>query len=153
MSSKYDDDDSDEKEESKSEIRKGKESKGEDSMNPDELVEKVQEFFFTNETFATSFERFVEDRSHIVDLDSEEYKLEYTECYNDFKDLFEEKMEDFIVKKLGSSITEFYLALKTRTESDETSNAAIFGQILLGITDFDIFINMLRDAARSQRRK
>ena len=47
-----------------------------------------------------------------MDLSSEEYKLEYTNVYNDFRQLFEYKLEDYIERQLGATVKDFYLALK-----------------------------------------
>lgn len=60
------------------------------------LVNKIQEFFFGNEVLAKTFEDFVRDKSAIIDLSSEEYRLEYTEAYNEYKNLFESKLEHYI---------------------------------------------------------
>ena len=75
----------------------GSESKSDDKeSNKVNIVESVQEFIFGNEALAKKFENFVNDRCHIVDLESTEYKLEYTETFNDYKALFERTVEGFI---------------------------------------------------------
>ena len=40
------------------------------------LVHKIAKFFFENDDFANSFEAWVEDHAHLIDLDTEECKLE-----------------------------------------------------------------------------
>ena len=166
MSSKYDDDD--DEYESKDEVRRAEakldsygnemsqaDEKGLHRLTRSELLLKVQEYFYGDEILAKTFEAFVDSKSSIVDEESEEYKLQYTEAYDEFKAMFEEHIESYIVRNLGSSITEFYLALKEKTEEDENSNEAIFGQILLAVTDFDIFMKMMRESAykiRSSRK-
>jgi hypothetical protein len=163
MSSKYDDDDygADEKYDSKdddhcydakAEIIKPSEAKDTDpGISDAELIAKVQEYFYADMTLTKVFEAFVKEHAHIVDLEAtekNEYKLEYTRAYEDFKALFEEKMEGFIEKELGVSVQRFYSILKKKTEEDEYSNEAIFGQILLAVTDFDVFMTMMREEAR-----
>lgn len=165
MSSKYaddDDEDYDSKEYDKRSEEKldchGNEIKSADAkgvfrLTGTELVLKVQEYFFTDDKFAKTFEDFIDSRSHIIDEESEEYKLEYTEVYDEYKAMFEQYMEGYIEHTLGSSIGDFYAALKSNMDEDETGNEALFGQILLGVTDFDIFMKMMRDSARKLRRK
>lgn len=43
--------------------------------------------------------------------------------------------------------------MKTKTEQDENSNHAIFGQILIAVCDFDVFITMMREEAYAASRK
>lgn len=143
--------DDDMKSESKSVDRESKNI--EDSLDSKEIISKVQEFFFMNEELAHSFESFIDKHSHVVNLDTEEYKLEYTEVFNDYKKLFENKMETYITKDLNCSITDFYRALKKETENDADSSEAVFGQILASITDFDIFMVMMRESAAKQNIK
>ena len=54
-------------------------------------MDLVVAYFFENEEFTASFEQWVDDHSEIVDLESEEYKLEYTELHNKFNAMFEER--------------------------------------------------------------
>jgi The ARF-like 2 binding protein BART len=133
MSSKWDDDskyrDEDEKEEMKCHATSSAPSEGKDSrddITDDELIQKIQEFFYGDETLTATFETFVKKNAHIVDFEAvekaDEYKLEYTQAFNEYKALFEEKMVGFIEKKLNSSIERFYRVLKTKTDEDEHSN-------------------------------
>jgi The ARF-like 2 binding protein BART len=73
--------------------------------------------------------RFVNDRAHIIDLEAisgSEYRLEYTEAYEAYKRLFEEKIEGFIERTLGSSVNDFYTALKSKTEEDADVRMSIY---------------------------
>jgi hypothetical protein len=126
------------------------ESKGGDRLTGPQLVEAVQNYFFTDENLSRTFENFVKDHCHVMDLNSSEFKLEYTQAYNEYKALFEDRMENYICNTLESSINDFYVALKTATESDENSNEAVFGLILLSVTDFDIFMQMMKEARQAQ---
>lgn len=58
-----------------------------------DIVSKVIAFFFDDDEFAQTFERFAETHCHDFDLDTEEMKLEYTDIYNQFLELFEAKLE------------------------------------------------------------
>lgn len=88
-------------------------------------------------------------RCSIVDLSSEEFKLEYTTAFEDYKALFEDYMEGFITRDCSSSVRNFYEALKRQMDKDENSSEAVFGQILIAVTDFDIFMTMMREAKQS----
>ena len=127
------------------------ESKG--VLSGAEVVEKVSEYFYMDEDLAVCFESFVDSNSHIFDLTSPEYKLDYTRVFNQYKDLFEEKIGGYIISGLGSSIEVFYEALESKTKEDENSTEAIFGQILASVTDFDVFATMLREAAQKAAAK
>jgi hypothetical protein len=49
----------------------------EDKESGESLVNKVINYFFDNDEFAGTFEKFAERHCHIFDVDSEEMKLEY----------------------------------------------------------------------------
>ena len=49
---------------------KTSDAKGDDSFTDEQLVEKVQEFFYADEDLAKTFEGFVKKRAHIVDLNA-----------------------------------------------------------------------------------
>jgi hypothetical protein len=130
----------------------GSDKKGgdvEDSEEADtKLIERVQKYFFGNEELAHTFESFIKRKAHVVDLESEEYKLQYTQIFLEYKDLFEEIMEAFLGNELKISSKDFYMALKRKMDKDYDSNESIFAQILIAVTDFDVFMQMMRDAKR-----
>jgi hypothetical protein len=117
----------------------------------DEIVTALQKYFFEDESLAEHFETFIDHNSHVVDLDSDEYKLQYTEIFNNYKRLFEDMMEAFINSSLHCSIQDVYLALKNKVDLDENSSDAFFAQILVAVTDFDVFMMMMRDSATKVR--
>ena len=45
-------------------------AKGDDEFTDEQLVEKVQEFFYADEDLAQTFDGFVKKRAHIVDLNA-----------------------------------------------------------------------------------
>ena len=57
------------------------------------------------------------------------------------------------VGKLNCSLQRFFNALKNKTDEDMNSNEAIFGQILLSVCEFDIFMTMLREEATNSSHK
>jgi hypothetical protein len=128
-----------------------KEETKQEQLSDEELLKRVQDFFYCNDELADHFESFINRRSSVVDLTSDEYKLEYTAVFNEYKQLFERKMEDFIVNDLKSSVQDFYFALKAKTDAPEDSSESVFAQILVAVTDFDIFMTMMREAAQSNQ--
>lgn len=117
-----------------------------------ELLSKTQEYFYTDEALLTTFESFAQSHCHQIDLDSDEYKLKYTELYNEYKGLFEYKLETYI-SSLGCTAMDLFDALKEATDEDANSNDAFFGQILFAVSDFDIFMTMMREAAQADESK
>lgn len=154
MSSKYDDDDSDDdgKKSSPSFERKGDDNNKSSKISGDVLIDRVQKYFYEDPSFAKTFEDFVLNESNIVDLSSEEYKLEYTAVYNKYKNLFEEKLEGYIVAQ-GCTVYDFYNAMKEKSDEDPDGMYSIFGQILISVTDFDIFMIMMREMAQTQAKR
>ena len=124
-----------------------------ESVNDDEIISKVQEFVFANDKLATTFEDFVKERAHMIDLTSTEYKLGYTQIHDEFKSLFENYLEEFIVNDMGCSIQRFYNVLKSKTDENADCNEAVFGQILLAVCDFDVFMTMMKEEAIASSRK
>lgn len=139
---------------SSSDIADSKDSKNSDSKSDSKQsyntvdLDAFQEYFFGNDDFTLIFENFINSNCHIVDLESEEYKLEYTTVFNNYKELFETKMEEFIVTKMNCSINDFYYTLKNKMEDDPDGSVAFFGMLLIAVTDFDVFMTMMREGAQ-----
>jgi hypothetical protein len=126
-------------------------SKSIENLEESELLDRMQAYFFEDEQLSKYFENFIADHCHIVDLQSEEYKLEYTTVFQEYKAQYESKMESYIANILHSSIHEVYAALKNKVDNDENSMGAFFAQILIAVTDFDVFMTVMREMARSQQ--
>ncbi|POM71287.1 hypothetical protein PHPALM_7368 [Phytophthora palmivora] len=108
-----------------------------------DLVNKVISFFFDNDEFAHTFEAFAEHHCHAFDLDSDEMKLEYTDIYNEFLALFEQKLEAFI-RSQGATVQEFYELVRRAYEIDRQSGTVLCSEILVATADFDVFVLMMR---------
>lgn len=131
-------------------------SKVEEALSDDEILEKLQRFFFEDERFGRRLEEFVHARCGEFDLNSDEYKLQYTSLYDEYKSLFESMLESFIEVDLKCSINDVYRALKAaddKSTANPNSLDAFFAQVLIASTDFEVFMSMLRDAARQHSRK
>jgi len=151
-------------EEAAREVAEGKEDDAERAESKDDkgdvpepnlsgsaLIEKVQEYFYGDEDLAKLFESFVAEKSLCVDLDSTEFKLEYTAAYEEYKALFELKIGGYIERVLGATIEDFYAAIQLKSIEDEWGNEAIFAQILIGVTEFDVFMQMMREGKKGNK--
>ncbi|TMW69246.1 hypothetical protein Poli38472_001402 [Pythium oligandrum] len=114
------------------------------------LIKKVIAYFFDDDAFAHTFEKFAEEHCHIFDLEEEEMKLEYTEIYNQFQALFESKLEAFI-RAQGSSVGEFYQYIRDANERDRESSLVLCSEILVATADFDVFVLMMRQTKESMQ--
>ena len=118
-------------------------------LSDEDILRKVESYFYENDELANTFERFVNSHAHIIDLGSDEFRLEYTQVYEKYKALFEQEMTSYIETEVGVTVNEFYRALQRVMAEAPDSAAAIFGMILQAVTDFDIFMVMMREAAHS----
>lgn len=50
----------------------------------------------------------------------------------------------------GVSVNEFFDILQEKTNADKDSSEAFFAQMLLAVTEFDVFIMMMKEAAQAQ---
>lgn len=51
------------------------------------IVSKVSNYFFGSPTFSNKLEDWVKANAAAIDLSVEEFQLNYTDLYNEFKDL------------------------------------------------------------------
>lgn len=61
--------------------------------------------------------------------------------------MFEDSIEGYL-GTIGATALDLYSALKEATEEDPNSSDAIFGQILFAVSDFDMFMTMMRETAQ-----
>lgn len=120
-----------------------------EGKNGKNIVEDVQEYFYSDEDFASFFEVWCKDNCHAIDLETEENKLEYTDLYNDFLRAFEDKITTFIEDR-GSCVQDFYDMLKA---AEHNSDYDIFAQIMNATIDFDVFMQMMRETAHQVSRE
>ena len=67
--------------------------------------------------------------------------------FEEYKALFELEIEGYMNNVLNVTVEEFYEALKSESDKDENGNEAMFGQIMAAIAGFDVFMQMMREAA------
>ena len=128
------------------EAKTGDREDGKDAKE-DSIVAKVGRYFFEDSSFSQTFEQWVSKNAPRIDpsLNDDEYPLEYTALYEEFKKLYEGLLEDYIERE-GSSTEAFYAELREATERDEDSSEALMGQIMLATTDFDVFMLMMKES-------
>ena len=56
------------------------------------IVELVQAYFYEDVSFQTVFEKFCDDHWDVIDTESDEHRLEYTDSYNAFQKLYVEAL-------------------------------------------------------------
>jgi hypothetical protein len=123
-----------------------------ENLTEDEIIEKLQNFVFVDEKFGKTLESFIDKHSDIMDLESDEYKLQYTTVFEEYKEVFENLLETFIGNELHISIQQVFLALKRSSEhAGELDFTGFFAQILLAAVDFDVFISMMKDSAKKKQ--
>ena len=54
-----------------------------------------------------------------------------------------------LITRLSSTINDFFSKLQKATDKDPEGEEAIFAMIITATADFDIFLQMMRDAARN----
>ena len=123
---------------------------GEEQEQEESIVERVERYFYEDDTFAQVFENFAKKNASRIDLDSEECKFEYTEMYREFQGLFESKLTEFIESE-GSSTKDFYREVRQAIVADDKSDVAVFAQILLATCEFDVFLQIMRETAQHQQ--
>jgi hypothetical protein len=119
-------------------------------MDGDFLITELQKYFYEDDELCATFENFVDEKSSIIDLASEEYSLEYTRVYHEYRDLLESKLEAHI-ERLGYDPVEFYQCVRDKIDNQPDGSIAFFAQLLLAVSEFDIFMTMMKEAARKRQ--
>ncbi|CAK4649327.1 hypothetical protein LEN26_015551 [Aphanomyces euteiches] len=113
------------------------------------IIDRVVGFFFENEDFCKALDHFADNHCDIFDVESEEMQLEYTDLYQQFTKLFEDKIEEFIEAQ-GSSVKEFYKLVKKAHDKDPHGTIATYSRMLVATTDFDVFVLMMKQAKQAK---
>lgn len=109
-------------------------------------MKRIEDFYFSDDPEAGEqlFMRFAVKHSHHfrpgMNPFGEENKLEHTQAYQEFQALFERKLEELVTAE-GLSVNEFFNLVKDASRSDE--DAAAFIQILLSVSDYPSFVEMM----------
>ena len=122
------------------------EDKLQDAMN------SITDYYFgdAEDSGEAMFKKFASKHKDTFDVtegtDMEEHKLEFTEVYKEFQDLFEKKIEE-LIEKAGVEPGEFVEAIKERSKTDE--EVKMFLEILLSVSDYENFLEMMVGHASS----
>lgn len=122
-------------------------------LTDDEILEQLQKYFYEDPTLSKSLEQFVENNCAIMDLETDEYQLQYTEVHREFKALFERLLETFIEQQMHINIKDVFAAMSRKIEENEQSMEAFFAQVLLATADFEVFISMMGDMKKQRSHK
>ncbi|CAE7829740.1 unnamed protein product [Symbiodinium sp. KB8] len=111
-------------------------------------VQKIKHYVFEDEEFEGTFKTWAEANCHVVDLTlpPEEHRLEYTDLHRQFTELFNRKLDEHIEEE-GVSVEDVYAHLAEIMEKSPLSEDAFLVRIMLSITDFQSFVEMMREVA------
>ncbi|QDZ23776.1 ARF-like 2 binding protein BART domain-containing protein [Chloropicon primus] len=110
------------------------------------IIEDVAEFLFEDEAFGNSLETFAKENCGVF-TDSDEHKLEYTELYQKYQGLFEEKLESFLSTKNYTSDQFMQACQEAAEKGDEEDMNGAFLNFLLALVDYTTFVQMMKEAA------
>ncbi|CAM9406241.1 unnamed protein product [Discosporangium mesarthrocarpum] len=102
----------------------------------DEFLDQFRAYFRKH---AHKFEIMAEGKT-------EEHDLEYQELFNEYLQMFEGSLEDFIERE-GSTITDFYNVIRDHQGSTDPQ-VQLFIDCLLASADYDSFFNVMKKEGR-----
>merc|ERR1740117_1474994 len=97
--------------------------------------------------FFDSIEGFIQKHENSFDS-QQEFKLEYTQIYDEFVTEFEGKLEAFIVSK-KSTVEDFYKLVKKAVDLDDPDIQA-FLDLFLMCMSFETFTDVAKDPVKRQ---
>jgi len=109
-------------------------------------MRKIEDFYFGDEegTGEHMFNNFAQKHAHHfkphMRVTEEENKLEHTLAYQEFQKIFEGKLEE-LVQSENLSVEEFYTELRKHSKEDE--DCAVFLHVILSISDYQSFVEMM----------
>eukprot|EP00968_Pinguiococcus_pyrenoidosus_P000748 scaffold47_cov258-Pinguiococcus_pyrenoidosus.AAC.75 len=139
-----------------------------------DIVKEVAELIYADPDLGDRFETWVDSHAEVFDLkaDPSEHRLEYTDLYQEYQRMLEVCVMVFLQAKTEPSlknisqeqigdllerrkvrVTEFYEILRRAIDEDPAGETAMFAQILRHVADYDIFVQMLRQAAEKRERR
>ncbi|GMI00963.1 hypothetical protein TrLO_g5978, partial [Triparma laevis f. longispina] len=111
----------------------------EDMQYGDVIVESLV-IFIANAEFQEEFERFFVDNCRAFE-DDEEQRLEYTDIYNEFKQLFERRIDEFCAKE---NITPKELFDRCEASQATDVKARHYIDVMLSSTDYVQFVALMK---------
>lgn len=121
----------------------------------EQAMKKIEDFYFGDDPDAGEqlFKRFaVKHSQHFrpgMNPFGEENKLEYTAAYQEFQELFEKKLDELISSE-GLTVPQFFNLINEASSSDE--DCAVFIQILLAVSDYPSFMEMMSSYCAEQQK-
>jgi hypothetical protein len=108
------------------------------------LVRETVSFVYS--TIQLKLDAFFRANISVIDLSTDEHKLEYTDLYKKYEALLEDHLNEFAQQKGYNSGAEFYEALSKAASENERSNKMM--QMVLAAADYDKFVNLIRIKAK-----
>ena len=125
-----------------------------------DILDFVGRHFSEDPSEAAHFDAWVDERCQLIDLDKlaanakgdeAMHELEYTELHEDFKAMYEARLEAFIEQN-GWTVPELYEKIRFSQDiSNGASAASLIGEIMLTTFDYDVFFLMMKEAAEAKR--
>lgn len=107
----------------------------------------AQLYPFYQRKISDGMDEFYEKYVHEFDFESDEHRLCYTDIFQQYEKLFEGYLREFIEERqLDEEI--FYQELNEMIESSGTGRSKILVKLLAAQTDFDFFVNLMKDKAK-----
>lgn len=104
------------------------------------VIQAVNAWFTENEGLVGIAYEFADQHCHIFDQHSETHKLEYTELHHQFRDLFEQKLNEYLAsEELEPEAFHLVLAKAIRVDPE----AENMGQMLLAVMDYEFFCQVM----------
>ena len=109
-------------------------------------MRRIEDFYFGDDEAAGErmFSRFAGKHArHFapgVAAEEGENKLEYTTAYEEFVQLYEGKLEEFIGAE-GLTVERFFEQVKKDAKQDE--DTAVFVHVILALADYGTFVDMM----------
>mmetsp|Transcript_122716 Transcript_122716/g.212808 ORF Transcript_122716/g.212808 Transcript_122716/m.212808 type:complete len:124 (-) Transcript_122716:1920-2291(-) len=119
-------------------------------MGKDTILQDVEKWFFENDDFADTMEKFARENCDVFEADggsSGEQKLEYTKVYGDFKTLFEKQLEGYITSQ-GVKVEEFYELAQQEVARCPDGDTPF--KWIIATSDYEVFLQMMQDEKKKK---
>eukprot|EP01024_Parvocaulis_polyphysoides_P011188 TRINITY_DN1392_c2_g1_i1.p3 TRINITY_DN1392_c2_g1~~TRINITY_DN1392_c2_g1_i1.p3 ORF type:complete len:125 (+),score=24.89 TRINITY_DN1392_c2_g1_i1:158-532(+) len=122
-------------------------------MSLNDKFQQLVRKFYDDDSFIEGFESWAMNNCDIFN-EEDEHKLEYTQLYQEFQGLFEKKFEE-LLQGVGMTQEEFVGICGEGREQDGEIGEEVeqFIQILLAVTDFDMFVQTMREMKQKQEER
>lgn len=114
-------------------------------MSGAELIDKLQTWMLTDDVFAAA-QNWAIEHAGAIDTTSEENRLAYTTLHTEFEAWIDAKLEKWLID-VDATAEDLYGALREAIAAEPEGDAAQILSVVLAAADFDVFMQLMRDAA------